>query len=302
MSPSSPWRCRCSTPCWTASGPSTPRQRPSRPSCRKCGSASRRCSGESGADPPIFAAPCRSSGPTSGFTLTSSLTQELQDVLTTSAELAHSRASKVMGVRTDQHALLPLEQFIGMFNAAWSFVVDCEVLCRKMIVGLRGTMVVQVRPPPASPASSTRPLNPPHSPTRRPRRSCRRTTRSGSPLQLGSSRTRSGRRRSRRPPSSTRSTSSSRLPCRTRQSSSCRRTARRRPPPAATARRWRRRAARRCTSRAARSLSSRQRRRRSSCSSTTSASSSTSTSSRRTSWPRSSSTSRCVPPFLSELP
>lgn len=31
-----------------------------------------------------------------------------------------------------------------MFSEAWSFVVACEVICRKMIVGLRGTMVVQV--------------------------------------------------------------------------------------------------------------------------------------------------------------
>lgn len=48
-------------------------------------------------------------------------------------------------MRTDQHALLPLNEFILMFRAGWAFVVDCEVLCRKMIVGLRGTMVVQVR-------------------------------------------------------------------------------------------------------------------------------------------------------------
>jgi vacuolar protein sorting-associated protein 54 len=71
----------------------------------------------------------------------------LHDVLTAAAELAHSRASKVVGVRTDQHAQLALEDFIRMFNAAWAFVVDCEVLCQKMIVGLRGTMVVQVRAP-----------------------------------------------------------------------------------------------------------------------------------------------------------
>lgn len=31
------------------------------------------------------------------------------------------------------------------FNESWRFVVGCEVICRRMIVGLRGAVVSQVR-------------------------------------------------------------------------------------------------------------------------------------------------------------
>ena len=74
-----------------------------------------------------------------------SIKGDLSDVLSTASELANSRASKIIGVRNEQHAALQLGQFLEMFSEAWSFVVACEVICRKMIVGLRGTMVVQVR-------------------------------------------------------------------------------------------------------------------------------------------------------------
>ena len=66
-------------------------------------------------------------------------------MLSTASELANSRASKIIGVRNEQHAALQLGQFLEMFSEAWTFVIACEVICRKMIVGLRGTMVVQVR-------------------------------------------------------------------------------------------------------------------------------------------------------------
>lgn len=72
------------------------------------------------------------------------ITKEINDVLASAAELANSRASKIMGVRNEQHARLSLPQFLEIFNEAWRFVVACEIVCQKMIVGLRGTMVVQV--------------------------------------------------------------------------------------------------------------------------------------------------------------
>lgn len=47
-------------------------------------------------------------------------------------------------VRSDQHASLPLKEFLVVFNEGWSFIIKCEVMARKMIVGLRGVMMSQV--------------------------------------------------------------------------------------------------------------------------------------------------------------
>lgn len=69
----------------------------------------------------------------------------LPDVLPAAAELANTRLSKVVTVRADQHASLPLKDFLVIFNEGWSFIIKCEVMARKMIVGLRGVMVSQVR-------------------------------------------------------------------------------------------------------------------------------------------------------------
>lgn len=66
------------------------------------------------------------------------------DVLPAAAELANMRMSKVVTVRSEQHASLALLDFLVLFNEGWSFVVKCEVMARKMIVGLRGVMVSQV--------------------------------------------------------------------------------------------------------------------------------------------------------------
>lgn len=66
------------------------------------------------------------------------------DVLPAAAELANSRLSKVVMVRSDQHASLSLREFLVVFNEGWSFIIKCEVMARKMIVGLRGVMMSQV--------------------------------------------------------------------------------------------------------------------------------------------------------------
>jgi vacuolar protein sorting-associated protein 54 len=73
------------------------------------------------------------------------LQEDLSDVLASAAELSNTRAAKVVGYRSEQHATLDLGSFLGFFNESWSFVVKCEVLCRRMIVGLRGAVVSQVR-------------------------------------------------------------------------------------------------------------------------------------------------------------
>ena len=47
-------------------------------------------------------------------------------------------------MRAEQHVKLELREFLEVFNECWSFVVRCEVTCKRMIVGLRGVVVSQV--------------------------------------------------------------------------------------------------------------------------------------------------------------
>jgi len=48
-------------------------------------------------------------------------------------------------VRAEQHSQLILPEFHAIFELIWQFVLASEVLCRKMIVGLRGTAVSQAK-------------------------------------------------------------------------------------------------------------------------------------------------------------
>ena len=70
---------------------------------------------------------------------------DLSDVIASACELANNRASKILGVRSDQHAQLPLEEFVELFKANWDFVIATETLAKRMIVHLRGTTASQVR-------------------------------------------------------------------------------------------------------------------------------------------------------------
>lgn len=70
---------------------------------------------------------------------------EPADVLSTACELANTRASKILSVRNEQHASLPIEQFVEVFNESWQFVVATEVLTKRMIVSLRGVAASQAR-------------------------------------------------------------------------------------------------------------------------------------------------------------
>lgn len=67
------------------------------------------------------------------------------DVLSSACELANTRASKILSVRNEQHASLPIEQFVEVFNESWQFVVATEVLAKRMIVSLRGVAASQAR-------------------------------------------------------------------------------------------------------------------------------------------------------------
>lgn len=70
--------------------------------------------------------------------------EDLADVLSSAGELANVRASKVVNVRTEQHTALDLPAFWTLFNVSWDFVVRSEVICKRMIVALRGVLVSQV--------------------------------------------------------------------------------------------------------------------------------------------------------------
>lgn len=70
--------------------------------------------------------------------------EDLADILSSAGELANVRASKVVNVRTEQHTALDLPAFWTLFNVSWEFVVKSEVICKRMIVALRGVVVSQV--------------------------------------------------------------------------------------------------------------------------------------------------------------
>ena len=77
--------------------------------------------------------------------LPSALSADLTDIVQASAELANTRYAKVIGVRSEIHTNLPLPDFVAIFQENWAFVVKCEVICQKMIVGLRGVIVSQAK-------------------------------------------------------------------------------------------------------------------------------------------------------------
>ena len=70
--------------------------------------------------------------------------EELADILSSMTELANVRASTAISARSEQHTLLLLPEFLDLFNHSWNFVLKCEVICRRMIIGLRGVVVSQV--------------------------------------------------------------------------------------------------------------------------------------------------------------
>jgi vacuolar protein sorting-associated protein 54 len=70
--------------------------------------------------------------------------EELADVLSSMTELANVRASAAISARSEQHTSLSLPEFLDLFNHSWNFVLKCEVICRRMIIGLRGVVVSQV--------------------------------------------------------------------------------------------------------------------------------------------------------------
>jgi vacuolar protein sorting-associated protein 54 len=73
-----------------------------------------------------------------------SVNDTLFDILASASELVNSLASRVLAVRTEQNSKLELQEFAELFTDTWNFFVRCEVICRRMIVSLRGVISGQV--------------------------------------------------------------------------------------------------------------------------------------------------------------
>lgn len=74
----------------------------------------------------------------------SALQSDLSDAVQAAAELINVRLARIVASRGEIHSRLSPFEFYNTFSESWQFVLDCEVLSRKMIVGLRGVIVGQV--------------------------------------------------------------------------------------------------------------------------------------------------------------
>lgn len=73
----------------------------------------------------------------------SALQNELQDGIQALADLANVRLARVVSSRAEIHSSLALADFVAVFNESWHFVLSCEVICKKMVIGLRSVLVAQ---------------------------------------------------------------------------------------------------------------------------------------------------------------
>ncbi|KAH8923921.1 Vps54-domain-containing protein [Atractiella rhizophila] len=69
----------------------------------------------------------------------------MAEIVYAAADISNIRLSKIMSVRSEVHAKLSLQEFTSLFRISWAFVISCEVISRRMIVGLRGEMVSQAK-------------------------------------------------------------------------------------------------------------------------------------------------------------
>jgi vacuolar protein sorting-associated protein 54 len=51
----------------------------------------------------------------------------------------------VLSIRAEQHTQLTLPEFHAVFELTWQFVLECEVLCCKMIIALHEMAMSQAR-------------------------------------------------------------------------------------------------------------------------------------------------------------
>ncbi|KDN43936.1 Vps54-domain-containing protein [Tilletiaria anomala UBC 951] len=66
-----------------------------------------------------------------------STASSVSEALQSAGEAAHSLASRLITIRSEQHAKLPLRDFLAVFRLCWSFVLRSELTNKRMITGLR---------------------------------------------------------------------------------------------------------------------------------------------------------------------
>jgi hypothetical protein len=68
----------------------------------------------------------------------------VEPILHSAVDLANARASKILLTRTEIHAELELDRFVGVYNSAWQFILWSEALVGRVVGSLRGVVVAQV--------------------------------------------------------------------------------------------------------------------------------------------------------------
>ncbi|PWN34101.1 Vps54-domain-containing protein, partial [Meira miltonrushii] len=74
-----------------------------------------------------------------------SLPNTLTGIITEACSATHILASRFLSLRSLTHTVLPLRQFLGVFHLAWTFILESEGICGRMIVGLRGVVLNQAK-------------------------------------------------------------------------------------------------------------------------------------------------------------
>lgn len=74
-----------------------------------------------------------------------SLPNTLTSIITEACSATHILASRFLSLRSSTHTALPLRQFLGVFHLAWTFILESEGICGRMIVGLRGVVLNQAK-------------------------------------------------------------------------------------------------------------------------------------------------------------
>ncbi|KAN0064753.1 hypothetical protein ACQY0O_001810 [Thecaphora frezii] len=74
-----------------------------------------------------------------------SLPATMADIVTACTELSHVLAARLIAIRSGTHTSMDLAPFLAVFQLCWSYVLSSELVCRKMIVGLRGAVLSQAK-------------------------------------------------------------------------------------------------------------------------------------------------------------
>ncbi|CAE6436349.1 unnamed protein product [Rhizoctonia solani] len=73
------------------------------------------------------------------------LSDECSAVVFAAAELACGCCAKLLNARSEQNVGLPWLDFLELYNETSSFNIECEILCRTMIIALRGAVNSQAK-------------------------------------------------------------------------------------------------------------------------------------------------------------